>query len=114
MRRSRHGIEARCEAVKIVLAGNVEYGAPIPGFAGLRKMRIHVPAARLGKRGGYRCIYRKARIDEIDYVVFLEVFFKGDVEDLSREDYARLLGESEPILGDPLAVDWEDAAIGHR
>jgi hypothetical protein len=110
MRQSHHGVERCCKAVQIVLAGNVDYGVPIPGHSGLRKMRVHVPAARLGKRGGYRCIYRKARIDEIDYVVFLDVFFKGDVEDLNRDQYNRLRAESDEILGDPLGVDWEDAS----
>lgn len=74
-------------------------------------MRVQVPAARLGKRGGYRCIYRKARIDEIEYVVFLDVYFKGDVDDLSAEEYQRLLAEAEAILADPLDVDWEDVSI---
>jgi hypothetical protein len=73
-------------------------------------MRVQVPAARLGKRGGYRCIYRRARIDEIDYVVFLDVFFKGDVADLTPHEYDRLRTESDEILGDPLGVDWEDAS----
>jgi hypothetical protein len=73
-------------------------------------MRVQVPAARLGKRGGYRCIYRMARIDEIDYVVFLAVYFKGDVDDLAAELYDLLRAEAEEVLGDPIEVDWEDAA----
>lgn len=92
-----------------MLALNPEYGVPIPGHTGLRKMRVQVPSARLGKRGGYRCIYRKARIDESEYVVFLEVYFKGDFDDLSPNQYALLRQESEDVLRDPLDVDWEDA-----
>lgn len=95
----------------IVLHGNSEYGLPIPGHSGLRKMRIQVPAARLGKRGGYRCIYRKAHIDEIEYVVFLDVYFKGDVEDRSFEQYQRLSAEADAILADPLDVEWEDVSL---
>lgn len=76
-------------------------------------MRVQVPEARIGKSGGYRCIYRKARIDEIDYVVFLEIYFKGDVEDLTGDAYTVLLAEAEAeaVLGDPLAADWEDAPV---
>jgi len=109
-RNSKHGVDARCEAVTLVLAGNPEFGVPVAGHPGLRKMRVQVPAARLGKRGGYRCIYRKARIDEIDYVVFLAVYFKGDVDDLAAELYDLLRAEAEEVLGDPIEVDWEDAA----
>lgn len=111
LRKSRHDVESRCETVKRVLHGNPEYGLPIPGHPKLRKMRIQVPAARLGKRGGYRCIYRKARIDEIEYVTFLEIYFKGDVEDLTPGDYERLSSEAEEILVDPLGVDWEDLFV---
>jgi hypothetical protein len=95
-----------------VLAGNPEYGVPIPGHGGLRKMRVALPRLRIGKRGGYRCIYRRARIDEIEYVVFLEIYFKGDVDDLSRAGYAQLASEAARILSDPLSVDWEDPPAG--
>lgn len=72
-------------------------------------MRINVPSARLGKSGGYRCIYRKAKIDEMEYLVFLEVYFKGDKDDLTSEEYATLEKEAEAVLSDPLSVEWEDA-----
>jgi hypothetical protein len=75
-------------------------------------MRVQVPAARLGKSGGYRCIYRKAHIDEIEYVVFLEIYFKGDQADLSPSAYDLLRDEAESVLRDPLEVDWEDATAG--
>ena len=71
-------------------------------------MRVQVPAAKLGKRGGYRCIYRKAQIDEIIYIVILEVFYKGDLEDLSGDAYDALAAEAADALSDPLDVDWED------
>jgi hypothetical protein len=93
----------------VVLRGNPEYGVPIPGHSGLRKMRVQVPDARRGKRGGYRCIYRKAHIDEIEYLVFLEVYFKGDLDDLDHDTYERLRQDAAEILSDPLAVDWDDA-----
>jgi len=73
-------------------------------------MRVQVPAAKLGKRGGYRCIYRKAHIDEIIYIVILEVFYKGVLEDLSDDAYDTLETEAADALNDPLDVDWEDAS----
>ena len=62
-KKSRHDVRSCCDAVKTVLAINPEYGAPVSGHASLRKMRVQLPKARLGKRGGYWCIYRKAHID---------------------------------------------------
>lgn len=91
-----------------VLAINPTYGDPIPDHPHLRKMRIQLRRLRIGKSGGYRCIYRKARIDEVEHIVFLEVYFKGDIEDLSRHQYTRLDEEGAAILADPLSVDWED------
>ncbi len=95
-----------------VLSINPEYGVAIARHGGLRKMRVALPRLRIGKRGGYRCIYRRARIDEIEYVVFLEIFYKGDVDDLSRAVYAQLASEAERILSDPLSVDWVDPPAG--
>mgnify|MGYP006908362815 CR=1 FL=1 len=107
-RKATHDLRDRCDAVKAVLSTNPAYGVPVAGHARLRKMRVQVPKARLGKRGGYRCIYRTARIDEIDYVVFLEVYAKNVVADLSDQAYRTLEAEAEDILRDPLEVDWED------
>ncbi|MEQ8768663.1 MAG: hypothetical protein RL885_32450 [Planctomycetota bacterium] len=108
-RKAKHDVERRCAALKAVLTINPERGLPVKGFAVLRKMRVQVPEAKLGKRGGYRCIYRKAEIDEIDYVVFLEIYFKGDREDLTPQEYKLLEAETDGVLDDPLLVDWEDA-----
>lgn len=91
-----------------VLALKPDYGVPIPGHPRLRKMRLQLRKLRIGKSGGYRCIYRKARIDEIEHVVFLEVYFKGDVSDLSSAQYGQLEAEAAGILADPLSVEWED------
>lgn len=96
--------------MKTVLALNPDRGVSIPGHGSLRKMRVQVPGAKLGKRGGYRCIYRKAHIDEIIYIVILEVYYKGDSEDLSNDAYDTLEVEAAEVLSDPLDVDWEDVA----
>lgn len=102
-------MDQRCQTLKYVLALNPEYGVPITGYPGLRKMRVQVPGARLGKRGGYRCIYQRARIDEIEYVVFLDVYYKGDTSDLTSGQYRALRAEAEAVLADPLDIEWEDA-----
>jgi hypothetical protein len=68
----------------------------------------------MGKSGGYRCIYRKALIDEIEYVVFLAVYFKGKVEDLTEDQYKTLEAEAEEVLKDPLGFVWEDPPVVHR
>lgn len=91
-----------------VLAFNPEHGVAIPGYGQLRKMRVHVKALRTGKSNGYRCIYRKLRIDEVDHVVFLDIYFKGDVTDLTSQQYALLTIEADQILSDSLSFDWSD------
>lgn len=109
-RKSKHSISDACRTVMRVLETNPEYGVPIPGHGSLRKMRVAAPKLKVGKSGGYRLIYRKSRVDEIEYVVFLEVYFKGDVSDLSDQAYRQLAAEAEAILSDPLGVSWEDLA----
>ncbi len=88
---------------------NPEFGVPIPKYSKLRKMRVRVPHLNLGKSGGYRLIYRRSIIDEIQYIVFLDLYFKGDKEDLSPSEYHRVLAESENIVSNILDFDWVDA-----
>lgn len=71
-------------------------------------MRIAVPNCNIGKSGGYRTIYRTSIIDEFRYIVFLSVYFKGDQEDLTKEQYSKLLKESDEVLSSPILYDWED------
>ncbi len=70
-------------------------------------MRVHVPHAGLGKRGGYRLIYRKVEIDEMLYIYFADLYFKGDKEDLSTREYEILIQESEAAISNKEALDWE-------
>lgn len=114
LKSAKHDVRGQCDTVKQLLSINPEYGQPVKGHGHLRKMRIHVPTARMGKSGGYRCIYRKALIDEIEYVVFLAVYFKGKVEDLTEDQYKTLEAEAEEVLKDPLGFVWEDPPVVHR
>jgi len=97
-----------CADICKVLKLHPDHGVPIPGFPHLRKMRLMVPGLASGKSGGYRLIYRKQKQDETLYIVFLETYFKGDTEDLSRHEYRNLAHESDVILASPLSFDWSD------
>ena len=109
IKRSKHSVENCLEDLKTALAVNPEFGQPIPRFAKLRKMRIRVPSLNVGKSGGYRLIYRRAIIDEVQYINFLEMYFKGDKEDLTADEYQQLLSESEEVVQNILDFDWTDA-----
>lgn len=107
-KKSKHRILDCCKTLQQVLALNPDHGVAIPGWRGLRKMRLMVPGLNAGKRGGYRLVYRAAMIDEVWHIVFLRAYFKGDAEDLSHEEYRVLEDESEAILSTPLNYAWEN------
>ena len=107
-RKAKHAVLHECSTIKQVLNLNPDYGVPIPGFSVLRKMRMAIPAAGLGKSGGYRLIYRKMTIEETTYVIFLSVYFKGDKEDLAHFEYKEILAESDRVFEDYDSVAWED------
>lgn len=109
VKRSRHHVARECERerVKTVIRSSPEYGVVIPRHAPLRKMRVHVQALACGKSGGYRMIYRVALIDEVKFVVLLELYYKGDREDLDAAEYSRLAAEAESVLDRPLSFIWE-------
>ena len=109
LKRSKHSVDRCLGDLKTVLTVNPEFGVPIPKYSKLRKMRVRVPHLNLGKSGGYRLIYRRSIIDEIQYLVFLDIYFKGDKEDLSASEYQRILAESENIVTNILDFDWVDA-----
>lgn len=97
-----------CMAAQIILARSPDYGVRVERFSALRKMRVGVPEARLGKRGGYRLIYRFEHLDEMIYIVLLDLYYKRDKEDLSFQTYQLLLEESDQIFADVLAFDWSN------
>ncbi|MBI4404992.1 MAG: hypothetical protein HY537_12570 [Deltaproteobacteria bacterium] len=107
-KKSRHHVSHSLEKIKLVLKQYPEYGTVIPGHNKLRKMRVAVPG--MGKSGGYRLIYRKTEGEEIIYITFLEVYFKGYISDLSNDEYRILTAESEEVLKNILEIDWEKQA----
>lgn len=108
-RRSKHHVLTICDTVKKVLTLNPEHGVIVSGTSPLRKMRVAIPRLNFGKSGGYRLIYRAHTIDEVLHIILLEIYFKGEREDLDVQTYRRLLNESDNIISDPLAYSWEDA-----
>ena len=105
-RKSKHGVLSRCETIRKVLTLNADFGEPLVGFPGLKKMRIALPGLNMGKSGGYRLIYRAEMVDEIWHIVFLAIFFKGDLEDLPKAQYKLLHQKSEDIISDTLSHEW--------
>ncbi len=106
-KKSKHGVMQTCETVQQVLRLDPYRGVSIPRFQDLRKMRLQVPGLNVGKRGGYRLIYRAREMDEAVYVVFLETYFKGDCEDLSAAEYKELATVADAILFQPMLHEWD-------
>ncbi len=75
------------------LAANPEKGDPIPGLAGLRKVRARL--AGRGKRGGARVIYLLIPRPEIVFLFY--AYSKGDIADLTTEQKKRLRRAVEVI-----------------
>ena|SRR5438552_2184596 len=59
-------------------------GDVIPGCGGLRKIRWADPKRQKGKRGGVRVIY--LHVPEVNWVFFLDIYGKGEKEDLSADE----------------------------
>lgn len=91
-----------CQALRL----HPFYGDAIPGFHELRKMRRRVPGYNVGKRDGYRLIYRAHEMDQAIHIEFLETYAKGDCADLTHAAYKVLAGEAEAIIAQPLLHDW--------
>lgn len=106
---SKHRVSECCDTLKLVLAGNPEYGAVIKGRSGLRKMRIKVPSLNVGKSGGYRLIYKSALLEGSWRIVLLATYFKGDCEDLSNDEYKTIQSEAESVFAEVDATQWDSA-----
>ncbi len=106
-RKSKHRIEDACSNVCSVLALNPQYGVVTKGHPTLRKMRVKAPGLTAGKSGGYRLIYATAFVDECHHFVLLELYYKGEREDLEPSDYNRLKVEAAAILGSVLDYPWQ-------
>ena len=75
----RHRDDEQYRAMRAALSLRPEYGALIPGGAGLRKLRWS--AEGRGKRSGVRMIYYWAVDDELCYMVYM--YAKNEQGDLS-------------------------------
>jgi hypothetical protein len=106
-KKSKHSVLEQCDVVKKVLALDPERGLVIPRHSTLRKMRVGIPQSGMGKSGGYRLIYRQIVVEQEIYIILLAIYFKGDQEDLKESEYLALHSESEGILDDLLAHEWE-------
>ena len=47
-------------------------------------------------------------MEEVVYILFLDAYFKGTKEDLSRDEYKILMSEAESLLYRLFEIDWED------
>src|SRR5438876_9541072 len=66
------------------LMGSPERGKLIRGCGGLRKIRVADPKRQRGKRGGARVIY--LHLAEADWIFLLDIYAKGEKEDLSATE----------------------------
>ena len=105
-KKSAHAVLDQCGVVRKVLAENRNYGVPVSGHGSLRKMRVRVPSLKKGKSGGYRTIYSTRVIDETTYIVFVALYFKSDVSDLTRGEYVELEKFADELLSNPLEHEW--------
>jgi mRNA-degrading endonuclease RelE of RelBE toxin-antitoxin system len=82
------------------LARSPEAGDPIPGTGGIRKLRW--AGKGKGKRGGLRIIYYF--YNETAPVFLLTVYGKGEQEDLTNEQKARMVDLTSRLKAECKAV----------
>ena len=69
-------------------------------------MRVKAPGLTTGKSGGYRLIYAIAIVDECQYIALVALYFKGDQDDLSSDQYKALEAEAKRVLGNVIGHEW--------
>lgn len=75
-----------------VLLQSPRLGVPIPGGAGVRKLRVLNSDLAKGKSGGYRLLYYVQ--DQPSPLLYLLLLYaKSDQEDVTRQELQRLLDE---------------------
>jgi hypothetical protein len=77
-----------------------------PGLSRVAQNAAEGAGYHVGKRDGYRLIYRAHEMDQAIHIVFLETYSKGDYADLTHAAYNVLAGEAEAIIAQPLLHDW--------
>jgi mRNA-degrading endonuclease RelE of RelBE toxin-antitoxin system len=107
-KKSKHGVGDQCRNVKLVLHKNPEFGQVVARHPPIRKMRVRVPGLAKGKRGGYRLTYQAREVDETMHIVLLDLYYKGDRDDLSDADYKAASQYAAKVLGDVMAYGFED------
>lgn len=83
-----------CKEIAILMY-NVDAAKAIPGFNKIRKMRVPVPG-HVGKRGGLRFLCHVNHSQQT--IIPLDIYRKGETEDLPREELAALLDELRALL----------------
>jgi len=103
---SAHRVIDQCLNVKLVLGQHPEFGEPIPGTSGLRKMRVRV--LDIGKRGGYRLIYSKHESENGVRIALHDLYFKGDIADLPVATYKAISDVADAIDADVETIQWDN------
>ncbi len=70
-------------------------GPAIPGCKGLRKIRWSDLRRGKGKRGGIRVVY--LYIPDLETILFVDVYGKGESDDLTSEDKRELANIADQI-----------------
>lgn len=78
-----------------MLAANPDAGDVMAGCGGLRKIRWSDPRRQKGKRGGVRVIY--LHVEKANRIFLLDVYAKGEKEDLSAEEKKHLKRLAETL-----------------
>jgi hypothetical protein len=82
------------------LLDNPDCGDVMPGCGGLRKLRLTDPKRKKGKRGGARVIY--LHVPEAGWILLLDIYDKGEKEDLTAEEKKLLRGLAEDFKKEAL------------
>jgi hypothetical protein len=87
-------------ALRRDLLSEPESGDVMPGCGGLRKVRIADPRRGKGKRGGIRVIY--FHVPEAGVIFLMDIYGKGEQEDLSAADKKLLKALAEEYRRDAI------------
>lgn len=83
---------------------NVDAAKVIPGFNKLRKLRVGIPGVT-GKRNGLRFLFYAD--PEKMIIIPLELYHKGDKEDLTHSELAALIDDLKDLLASEETTESE-------